>query len=757
VTDPQELKRGFRIGNFEVRPLGGQLIGPDGTRHLQPKSADVLVCLAAHAGELVEREQLLQEVWGERAVSDEPLTRCIGDLRQQFGDQRGMIETVPKRGYRLDAEVLHLPYKPSTAALSFINRKIGFLIIGLLALAFVITLTYSYVVKDASVAEAGHSVAVLPFVNLSGDPEQEYFSDGLTEEILNTLVAIDDLRVAGRTSSFSFKGKDVDLRTIGEQLNVTNILEGSVRRSGNRLRITVQLVGAADGFHLWSDTYDRELADIFDIQEEIAGEIAKVLSLELGLNVAASVTRRQTDNLDAYTWYLRGIALWREGGVENFLEAIDAFLQSIELDPDYLRAQVFFVDLCWITQTFGEPEPDPCAAEVEGLLRAALELDPESSDEYLAVALASWGLKGDIPAYFANLEKALETDPDNAMIHFGLGEGHLLGMGQPRQALPHFQRMMELDPLDFQARRFLAESLMHMGGCDEATDWLTPIIEIAPEYADTYSRLGLVDYFCRRDLAESLRSFRKALALDPAAPWLWLEHVQSYLGLGDVAAAERIAASDVSDGRTGFLGLLSDFAIAQYRSDLSLQADISRELAEVVFTVIEWHFIGDVSWLLALQRTDPKQAMATYERLFPDLLLDDPFVSYFNHAAAIGLAVLHKAMGNKQAAGILLAKTLQTLDTVESVYVPPARVAIYTIQGDIDLAIEWLRELVDAGWRDGWWRLEREPIYEPLWGEPEFQAIMNEVRADMATQLERVREMERAGELEPLPELAATP
>jgi len=538
-------------------------------------------------------------------------------------------------------------------------------------------------------------------------------------------------------------------------LNVTNILEGSVRRSGNQLRITAQLASAADGFHLWSDTYDRELADIFDIQEEIAGEIAKVLRLELGLNVAASVNKRQTNNLDAYAWYLRGIALRREDSLESSLAAIDALLKSLELDPDYLPAQVAFIHSCFSTTFYGQPTPDRCAAQREGLLTAALELDPQSSDEYLAVAMASVRLKGDFPAVRANLEKVLEADPDNLMAHTMSGWGLFVNMGQPRQALPHFQRIVELDPLDFRARGGLALALMYMGECDGATDSLTSIIELAPDSPRAYERLGLVDYFCRHDLAESLRYFRKASGLDPTAPGYWNNQVRSYLDLGDVAAAERIAAR--SPERSGFFGLLSDFDIALYRSDLSLQADISRELAEVAFPTPGLSCMGCVSWLLALQRTDSTRAMATYERFFPELLRDEPFVLYFNHGPAISLAVLHQAMGDKQAAEILLAKTLKTLDTVESDYVPPARVAIYTIQGDVELAIERLRELVDAGWRYRWWLLEREPIYEPLWGEPEFQALMDEVRADMATQLERVREMERNGELEPLPKLAATP
>jgi tetratricopeptide (TPR) repeat protein len=397
--------------------------------------------------------------------------------------------------------------------------------------------------------------------------------------------------------------------------------------------------------------------------------------------------------------------------------------------------------------------PDRCVAQREGLLTAALELDPQSSDEYFAVALASRMLNGDFPAYLANLEKALKVDLDNVMAHSYSGWQYLNFLGQPRQALPHFQRIVELDPLDFRTRGALVRALMYMGECDEATDSLTSMIELAPDHPSTYWRLGEVDYFCRRNLAESLRYIRKASALDPAAPSYWNDQVRSYLDLGDVAEAERIAAR--SPEGSGFYGLLADFDIALYRSDLSLQADISRAVAEVAFARSEFRCMGCVSWLLALQRTDSTRAMATYERLFPELLRDEPFVFYINYGAAISLAVLHQAKGDEPAAGNLLAKTLQTLDTVESVYVPPARVAIYAIQGDVDRAIGQLRKLVDAGWRGGWWRLEREPIYEPLWGEPEFQAIMDEIRVDMAIQLERVREMERNGELEPLPEIAA--
>ena len=229
------------------------------------------------------------------------------------------------------------------------GRKLDFAIIGLLALAVV----YFAVDKFVLEAEPGQtettaesiaqekSIAVLPFVNMSADADQEYFSDGITEEILNTLVAIDELQVAGRTSSFTFKDrKDVDLKTIGQRLGVSNLLEGSVRKAGNKVRITAQLITAENGFHLWSETYDRELADIFEIQEEIASAIGEALQVELGLKVAQSLDRRHTDNTEAYQWYLRGVQLSGYDDIKNYKLAAEAYQKAITLDPNYVPPYV---------------------------------------------------------------------------------------------------------------------------------------------------------------------------------------------------------------------------------------------------------------------------------------------------------------------------------------------------------------------------------------------------------------------------------
>ncbi len=297
------LMKAFLLGPWTVEPLAGAVTGPNGeTKHLEPKVMDVLVCLAGHAGELVTRQQLLETVWNAGTGSDEQLTRAIGELRRAFGDSPGdasYIETVPKRGYRLIAEVRREPGNADAAAVPGRAARVpGRRLVTMAATVLVLALVYiafnrieNDAIPDASVA-GGKSIAVLPFVNLSDDPGNEYFSDGLSEEILNLLARVPGLKVIGRTSSFSFKGKPEDLREIGRALGVTNVLEGSVFKAGEQVRITTRLVDVSDASTIWSDQYDRTMTDIFAVQDEIAAAILD----ELKIHVGTPPRRRQPTN-----------------------------------------------------------------------------------------------------------------------------------------------------------------------------------------------------------------------------------------------------------------------------------------------------------------------------------------------------------------------------------------------------------------------------------------------------------------------------
>ena len=297
-----ELKQGFRLGAFEVRPLTGEVAGAGGTTHLEPKVMEVLAALAQRPGEVVEREELLQRIWGHRAaVADEPLTRCIAELRRVLGDSRQtptFIQTIPKRGYRLLCAVTPLAGSPPPAlaaaapvsqasaplpaAIARRRTHPALLGSGFAALLAVTAIAVWAMSRDSAESESvapidRNTIAVLPFIDVGGSPDDAYFGEGLADEILNRLSAVEGLRVVARTSSFAVRASTDDVRSIAQRLTVAHVLEGTVRRDGERVRIDVQLVDAARGYRVWGERYDGVLGDIFALQDEIANTIVAKL------------------------------------------------------------------------------------------------------------------------------------------------------------------------------------------------------------------------------------------------------------------------------------------------------------------------------------------------------------------------------------------------------------------------------------------------------------------------------------------------
>jgi len=331
------------------------------------------------------------------------------------------------------------------------GQKINYLIIGGLLIAVGFLLYERNGAPDPLVgpASAGTvSIAVLPFADLSPESNQEYFSDGMTEEILNVLVKVPDLKVAGRTSSFAFKGRNEDLREIGKQLDVNFIVEGSVRKSGNQLRITAQLIRASDGFHLWSETYDRELTEIFEVQDEISRAIADALSISLGIE-NINLVPNQTKDLIAYEEYLKALSLYKARG-PGLGEAID-LLNTVTLrDPNYasawaLLARVYAVLPFWVPDNGQNELWDRNMTLAELVAKRALELDPNSAVAYSALASAFSERRIWVKALEYH-QKAIELDPTNGDIHQQYAE--VLGWtGQFKKAIEIIDRAVELEPL----------------------------------------------------------------------------------------------------------------------------------------------------------------------------------------------------------------------------------------------------------------------------------------------------------------------
>jgi serine/threonine protein kinase/Flp pilus assembly protein TadD len=367
-------------------------------------------------------------------------------------------------------------------------------------------------------AAGGKSIAVLPFVNMSADPENEYFCEGIAEELINALMKIEELHVASRTSAFGFKGKDQDIQSIGKQLNVSAVLGGSVRKAGKRLRITAQLINVADGYHVWSERYDRDMEDVFAIQDEIAQNIARALRLVLTEKEKRAIEKVPTANIEAYEYYLRGRQFfhqWRRKSVEY---ARRMFERAIEIDPDYALAYAGIADCCSFIYTYW----DASAAHLEradAVSRKALELDPE-----LAEAHTSRGLALAFAKRFDEAEQAFQTairlNPKLFEAHYFYGRA-LVQQGKLAEAVLAFEEAHRLRPDDFQACVFPAMVYEGLGRKAEAESayqrglaLVERHLELNPDDARALN-LGAIAMAHLGQRERGLEWTRRALALDP--------------------------------------------------------------------------------------------------------------------------------------------------------------------------------------------------------------------------------------------------
>jgi adenylate cyclase len=297
--------------------------------------------------------------------------------------------------------------------------------------------------SDATVPE--QSIAVLPFPDMSAEHDQEHFCDGLTEELLNVFTRVPNLRVASRTSCFAFKDANVDMASIAEKLCVRHVLEGSVRKAGNRIRVTAQLIEVATDSHVWSETYDRELEDIFAIQEDIAGRILDALHVTLG---AETLVQPTTDNPRAYEYFLRGRGYAIKGGEDDMKMALSMFRKAVQIDPDFTRAWIELAEICAISAVFFK-DKERWRALAEEAGNNAVRLAPNQAESYLAQGFSHAAL-ADFSEAEVYYRKALELEPALAKAHFHLART-CLHRGKLRPAAEHFMKTSECDPDDFVA------------------------------------------------------------------------------------------------------------------------------------------------------------------------------------------------------------------------------------------------------------------------------------------------------------------
>lgn len=616
------------------------------------------------------------------------------------------------------------------------GRKLDIVVIGVLVLALGWFAWGKFYAGDASgeaPSDGQPSIAVLPFADLSPEGDQEYFSDGLSEEILNLLAQIRELQVIGRTSSFAFKGRNVDLREIGDQLGAGYILEGSVRKAGDQLRITAQLIEAEDGTHLWSESYDRRLENIFQIQDEIAGAIVDTLKVSLTGKGRSAANDYGTDSIPAYDRFLEARRLIRKRDRSDLLSARGLLDEALELDPQFApalaaRAQVALF-LSDSIHAYGDTPIADSVARAEVLLERALAVNPQ-----LASAHAVRGLKHHIVRDFDRASKALARALELNPSHGDALNWRLLTLGsagRTSERIAFAEKAVEMDPLNLAARDSLSVSYANAGRFEDAIEAAVRMQGDFPE-----SHLGYLREFSAHAesgrLAEAMPTAERALELAPNIAGAQYTAASLYFSIGQYEAASSL------------------IGIPQVKSLIALdQTDQAVTAARERFqsSPDTWIWLADLLTTLAWADRN-EEVLAIYNERFgtPEAMADF-FGADLTTAEMIPVAIAMKAQGRNQSLRDLLGNWGRRLDKLreqgrrnpEMLFVEASHAGL---SGQQEKALEKLTRAIDAGYRNP--LLARDPACSELTDDPAFQA-----------QVERMIELinaERAKlDLEPLP------
>jgi TolB-like protein/Tfp pilus assembly protein PilF len=457
--------KSYRFGRYRLQSTGGLLYCDDRPVPLAPKVAQTLLLLVEHADDVVEKEELLKKVWRDAFIEEGSLTRTISVLRKTLreGEKgREFIATISKRGYRFVAPVQEIE-KPKAPS-----------------------------------ADGKIMLAVLPFENLSGDQEQEYFSDGLTEEMIMQLSRLspERLGVIARTSAMMFKGTKKRILEIGNDLGVNYILEGSVRRSETRVRISAQLILVADETHAWAKNYERGLGDVLTLQSEVARAIAGEIKLKLTAREERRLAQAPSVPAEAYEAYLRGRHSWNKRTEDGMRKSIAYYEEAIGHHPGYSVAYAGIADSHVMLGCRGMVPAKESFQKAKSAARKALDLDDGLGEAHASLAhvrLHDWDWE-DLEKDF---QRALELDPSQAIVYYWYGE-YLMSRGKPEEAIAVTQQAHQMDPLSPVIGSSLAMILYLARRYDQALRILDRAMEIAPEHFLPHLRMGLVSVQIRK-------------------------------------------------------------------------------------------------------------------------------------------------------------------------------------------------------------------------------------------------------------------
>ena len=464
-----------------------------------------------------------------------------------------------------------------------------------------------------------NAIAVLPFVNLSSDQENEYFSDGLTEELINALTKVEGLRVVAWSSAFQLKGKARDIRRIAEQLGVGAVLEGSVRRTIDRLRITAQLVDSADGRYLWSETYERALKDVFAVQDEISSAIVGTLRIKLTGPQGRSLITHYTENLQAYHLYLKGRFYWNKRTEEDFYKALGFFEQAIDIDPNYAPAYAGMADSYIMLGEHGAVPALSIMRKARVSASRALEIDPRLAEAHVSLGSVAGLYEWNWPESEHHFRRALELNPSYPTAHHWYGYDYLAPRGRLNEAIAELERAHHLDPLSLIITTCLGTLYDMAREYQRARTFYEKVFELEPGFARAYLSCGR-SYLHQNMCREAIAAFEKARELMPNSPvpLALLAHACNVSGATSEANRLRQALD-----RCARTCCVSSYLMA--RAQLDFDNDRALELLE-----------------RALEERDPRMAHISVSPIFDCLRQDERFAVLVSRMALTAAQVQHQ-------------------------------------------------------------------------------------------------------------------
>lgn len=771
---PQSGK--IRCGDATLDLLSGEIERAGVRERLPDQVVEVLRALSTRPGTLVTREELVARLWPKTTYidTDAGLNSAIKKLRAALGDDADhprFIETLPRRGYRLVAPIEQVvepsvqtappPGAPQPVRRAAFRKPlvVGILIAGAVLVAELWTSQQRNTVQTPSdhavpTAEApNRNVAVMPFLNLTGDTRQEYLALGLADNVLHQLAQFHDINVIARTSSFSVAAGAEDVRDIGRKLNARYILEGSLQSSMNHLRVTTQLIDASTGVHVWSKSFDRRPDDFFALQDEISIAVARALELSVSPAQNEPLQHSGTQNVDAWLAFQQGRALVATRKYADLRTAVDNLERAVQIDPRYAAA---FAELGQAYLLRAAYAPALGATETHAAMRQAannateaanqaLAIDPSLGDALIARGAAANSLDDHSRAE-KDLRAGLALAPNSARGLQQLGELLVEQRGNTDEGLALLQRASALDPLEPRGPYYRGFVELRRGNASEAERLLLAALQLRPDYAPALTRLSTLKWELRAQFADAIKYGELALRADPEALFVRDNLVAQYLELGEMDAADNLLPASAETRHTS--------------SEVLLLAGNARDAAARIYAYPERFLACD--WYhdayIVLDHARVTRNFKTARRFLEERtgIIATGGSQRVNSGAenvATVVAELLTLSGDERNARSLLDVVLRQLDGADRpasgncVNVSRTRARTLALLGrDAEALVSLERALLrDKAWYHGWYLFDHDAAYARLRGHPQFESLHTAYRQLIGSEREKLRQFRLSG------------